>query len=183
MRRWSGLIVSPTYCLPHTTHLITYTRWEEEQVILVVMGKRSLVALEIMQFRSSKIGQVKQPALPQAEVTLAILYLGPGGAGRGRFNLTSPLRADLVSIFRKLIAFFRHIIGWDAEKTFDVSASTTRSSQLAERRGLIGGRRLSKVVRKKNLRVSTAGRTTVRSLSRGCTNSTPSRASLMKRFE
>ena len=92
-----------------------------------------------MQFRSSKIGQVKQPALPQAEVTLAILYLGPGGAGRGRFNLTSPLRADLVSIFRKLIAFFRHIIGWDAEKTFDVSASTTRSSQLAERRGLIGG--------------------------------------------
>ena len=72
-RKCRGLTVSLTYCMPHTTHRITYIRWEEH-VILVAMGKRSRVAAEMMQFLSSKMGQVRHPVRPHQEATLATLY-------------------------------------------------------------------------------------------------------------
>ena len=78
------------------------------------MGKRSRMADEMIQFQflSSKMGHVRQPAHPQAEVTLAIPYLRTQDAGKGR------LSANLVIIHRRLTAFFRHIIGLESAKPY-----------------------------------------------------------------
>lgn len=132
-----SLIVSPMYCIPQITHLITYTRWEEEHVILVAIEKRLRVAAEMMQCLSSEVSGSSTLGGNSGFYTSGckshnILQCQPGDKSS---NVSHILQAHVN--LRLLL----------------VLASSERSTQLATSNGLKGGRGgwLSKKVLKKNL--------------------------------